>query len=163
MKIRTLDAEMWLPLGIETVFAFFSDAGNLETLTPSSLHFHILTPMPIDMHAGTRIDYRLRVHQVPIRWQSEITMWQPPRLFMDEQRRGPYRLWKHRHDFEERDGGTWIRDHVDYAVPGGICEPLLHRFLVGPDLRAIFAFRQRKIRELLAPQSLGATDHILMG
>jgi ligand-binding SRPBCC domain-containing protein len=114
VKVRTLDAEMWLPLPIEKAFAFFSDAGNLDALTPPWLEFHILTPRPIVIQAGTRIDYRLRVHLMPIRWQSEITLWQPPRQFVDEQRRGPYALWHHRHDFDADAGGTWIRDHVEY-------------------------------------------------
>ena len=161
MKIHTLDAEMWLPLGIETVFAFFGDAANLDAITPPWLKFEIVTPGPIRMQPGATIDYRLRVHKLPIRWQSVITRWEPPHRFVDEMVRGPYRLWVHRHEFEPRDGGTVIRDHVDYAVPGFFLEPLVHRFLVGPDLRKIFAHRQQRIRELLAPQA-GATPERLV-
>jgi ligand-binding SRPBCC domain-containing protein len=161
--MHTLDAEMWLPLAIEPVFAFFSDAGNLELLTPPWMQFCVLTPRPIDMSAGVRIDYRLRVKFVPIRWQSEITVWQPPRRFVDEQRRGPYRVWIHRHEFEERDGGTLVRDHVDYVPRGWPCARLINRLLVAPDLRAIFAYRHQKIRDLLAPGSSGASDQVVMG
>ena len=162
MKTRTLDAKMWLPLGIDQVFAFFSDAHNLDALTPAVLRFQTLTPRPIDMHVGTLIDHKLRVHALPIRWQSEITVWNPPHQFVDEQRRGPYKRWRHVHDFVACEGGTSILDHVEYAAPGWICEPLLHRWLVGPDLRAVFTYRQQKIRELLAPQSLGGADAIVL-
>ena len=72
---------------LESVFAFFADAANLELLTPGWLHFRILSPLPLAMAAGTRIDYRLRLRGVPIRWQSEITAWEPPYRFVDEQRK----------------------------------------------------------------------------
>ena len=162
MRIHTLDAEMWLPLGIDTVFGFFGDAANLDAITPAWLRFEVLTPAPIPMRPGALIDYRLRVRGLPIRWQSVITRWEPPHLFVDEQVRGPYRRWVHRHEFEPRDGGTVIRDHVEYAVPGWWLEPLVHRYLVGPDLRRIFAHRQQRIRELLAPHA-PATEMVVLG
>jgi len=129
---------------IEDVFAFFSDASNLDTLTPPFLRFQILTPAPIAMKVGTLIDYRLRLRGLPIRWQSEITAWEPPYRFVDEQRRGPYRLWVHEHCFEEHDGETDIVDRVEYAVPGG---RLMHKLFIGRDLKGIFEYRGRTLIE----------------
>lgn len=146
MRIFRLDSTMWLPRNRVEVFAFFADAGNLEVLTPPWLRFQILTPMPLDLRVGARIDYRLRVRGVPLRWQSEITAWEPPTRFLDEQRHGPYRLWVHEHTLVERGGGTEVRDHVTYAVLGGW---LVERLLVGPDLRRIFAFRRAALARLL--------------
>lgn len=157
---HTLNAEMWLPLPIEQVFAFFGNVDNLDAITPPLVHFQILTPRPITLQTGAIIDYRLRIHGIPIRWRTEITVWQPPTQFVDEQRRGPYKLWRHQHDFEIRDGGTWIRDHVDYLGRGWVCEPILNRVLVAPDLRGIFTYRQKRIRELLAPQSSADNDRV---
>ncbi len=127
----TLEARLFLPHPLDTVFPFFADAGNLETLTPSWLRFETLTPLPIQMHEGTLIEYRLRLHGIPVRWQSEITAWEPPKRFVDEQRHGPYRQWIHEHTFTERDGGSEIRDFVRYSVPGGLLvdsnrSPCLH-------------------------------------
>lgn len=151
MRIRTLTTELWLPRPISDVFHFFSDAGNLDRLTPPWLHFRILAPLPLVMNRGTLIDYTIRWRWVPLRlrWQSAITLWEPPHVFVDEQVRGPYRQWIHRHGFEERDGGTLVRDRVDYAVPGWLAEPLLHRVLIGPDLDRIFSYRQQRLQELL--------------
>ena len=70
------------------------------------------------MLAGTRIDYRLRLRGIPLRWQSEITEWNPPHAFVDVQRRGPYRLWRHTHTFDETEGGVVVGDSVEYAVWG---------------------------------------------
>ena len=145
MRIRELHRELWLPRPPEEVFPFFADAGNLERLTPPLLNFQILTPRPIEMRAGTLIDYRLRIRGIPVRWRSEITVWEPQRRFVDEQRRGPYRLWHHEHTFEPRDGGTLCCDTVRYAV---VFDFLVHRVLVRPDIERIFAFRQEKLREV---------------
>ena len=91
MKTFTLTNELWLPQQPQDVFPFFADAFNLERLTPPSLGFQVLTPPPIEMRVGTLIDYRVRLRGIPMRWQSEITEWEPPHRFVDEQRRGPYR------------------------------------------------------------------------
>lgn len=130
------------------VFPFFSEARNLERLTPDWLHFEVLTPAPVEMDAGTLIDYRLRLHGLPLRWRSEITAWEPPRRFVDRQAKGPYRLWEHEHRFEELGTGCRVVDRVRYAVPGGAgLERLVHRWIVGPDVERIFAYRRRHIRE----------------
>ena len=149
MKVHTLLEEVWLPLPREQVFAFFADAGNLDAITPPWLNFHILSATPIDMKPGALIEYRLRVRGMPIFWRTEIAEWNPPFRFVDRQLKGPYRQWIHTHTFEEKDGGTLIRDRVDYAVPGWILEPLVHRLLVKPDIGKIFQHRTAKIREIL--------------
>jgi len=142
MRIREFQSELWLPLPPAELFEFFGDAGNLDALTPPWLHFHIVTPPPIKMKAGALIDYRLRVHGLPLRWRTRINVWQPPHHFVDEQIRGPYRQWIHEHTFEARDGGTLARDHVRYAVPFDL---LVHRWLVRPDIERIFQFRSEAL------------------
>ncbi|MEO8275515.1 MAG: SRPBCC family protein [Thermoanaerobaculia bacterium] len=149
MRIFEKKTEIRLPRDRDEVFAFFADAANLERLTPPWLGFEILSPQPLAMHVGTLIDYRLRIHFIPVRWRSEITVWEPPFRFVDEQRRGPYRLWHHTHTFEECDGGTLVGDHVRYAVPGGA---LVHRLLVEKDVRTIFDYREKTLRELFPPR-----------
>lgn len=144
MTVHEYRAELWLPYPREEVFAFFSDAANLQKITPPWLSFEIVTPTPVAMHPGALIDYRLRVRGIPLRWRSEITEWHPPERFVDEQRRGPYRQWHHEHEFFEKDGGTLATDRVLYAVP---FDWLTHRFLVRPDVERIFAYRQEKLRE----------------
>jgi ligand-binding SRPBCC domain-containing protein len=140
-----LEAEQFLPHPRARIFEFFSDAVQLEALTPAFLGFKVLTPLPLTIQAGTLIDYRLRLHGIPLRWQSRISVWEPPLRFVDEQIRGPYRFWHHEHRFEEHAGGTLCRDIVDYNVLGG---RLVNRLFVAPDLRKIFAFRQARLNEM---------------
>jgi hypothetical protein len=146
MKTSIFETEQWLPLPTQDVFDFFADAFNLELLTPPWLQFRVITPAPIALQQGTVIDYRLRLRGIPVRWESQVTVWEPPYRFVDEQLRGPYRRWVHHHTFVESDGGTLARDHVDYAVPGGL---LVRKLLVERDLRKIFQYRQQKLREVL--------------
>jgi ligand-binding SRPBCC domain-containing protein len=143
----TLTTEQWLRRPLAEVFPFFADAGNLDLITPPWLRFEILTPRPIEMKVGVLIDYRLRLRGLSSRWQSEIAAWQPPDRFVDEQRRGPYRLWHHKHTFTERDGCTLVGDHVGYAMWGGA---LVNRLFVQRDVAAIFGYRQQTLRELFA-------------
>jgi ligand-binding SRPBCC domain-containing protein len=145
MRIHRLERMIELRKPLADVFPFFADPGNLERLTPPWLHFRIETPLPISMAEGVPIDYRLRVRGIPLRWRSRITAYEPPHRFVDEQIKGPYRLWVHEHLFEERDGVTLVRDRVRYAVPGG---EWIHRLLVRPDVERIFRFRHDRLRAL---------------
>jgi ligand-binding SRPBCC domain-containing protein len=113
-----------------------------EQWLPPFLNFQVLTPKPVHMFAGTRIDYRLRLHGIPIRWKSEISEWDPPRRFVDRQLSGPYRLWHHLHTFEEVEGRTLVRDVVDYSVPGG---RIVNWLFVRRDLTRIFTFRRLQL------------------
>ncbi len=119
----------------------------MEELTPRWLSFEVLTPEPLGMAEGVKIDYRLRLRGLPIRWQSEITKWDPPGLFVDEQRRGPYRIWIHEHRFREEGGKTLAEDFVSYALPGGW---LADRLVVRRDLRKIFEYRRERLRKIFA-------------
>jgi uncharacterized protein len=140
-----LRAEQWLPLPVEKVFSFFSDAKNLEILTPPWLHFHVLGMSTPEITEGTLIDYKLRVRGIPIRWQSRIEEWRPNERFVDTQVRGPYAYWHHTHLFKPLNGGTQIVDIVRYRAPGGA----LGRWFVLPfvkrDIETIFRFRRDTI------------------
>jgi len=152
-------SEQWVPRGPAEVFDFFAEAGNLERITPPFVHFRVLRASAPRLHEGTRIDYRLRLHGVPVRWQSEIAAWQPPRSFRDVQRRGPYRRWQHEHQFEPFNGGTIIRDRVHYALPLGALGDLVAGWLVARDVREIFAFRRRVIEQMFGSAAAPPLSH----
>ena len=141
----TIDTEVRLLAKREEVWPFFSNARNLERLTPGFLKFQVLTPDPIEMKEGTLIDYRLRIRGIPIRWQSRITVWDPPHRFVDEQVRGPYRYWIHQHTFEPDGDGTIARDLVRYDHIGG---RLVNRLMVGRDVETVFAYRRKVLEEV---------------
>jgi ligand-binding SRPBCC domain-containing protein len=139
--VYVLEQVQRIELPVEQVFAFYAEARNLEAITPPWLGFRVLTPGAIAMRPGALIEYRLRLHGVPLRWRTRIAVWEPPRRFVDVQVRGPYALWEHTHDFTPVDGGVEIRDRVRYALPLGVLGRLAHTLLVRRDLERIFAFR----------------------
>jgi ligand-binding SRPBCC domain-containing protein len=149
MKRSSFNSEVWLPRSVTEIFPFFSDARNLGIITPGWLQFEVLADSPIEMRAGVLIDYRIKLRGIPLRWQTRIDIWDPPRRFVDIQVKGPYRRWHHEHVFEPGDGGTLCLDRVRYAVPGGA---LVDRFLVRHDLERIFEFRRIKLLELFQLQ-----------
>jgi ligand-binding SRPBCC domain-containing protein len=115
--IHTLTTSMSLPLARNQVFALFAEATNLERITPPELGFTIVTPQPIHLREGACIEYRLHLLGIPFSWHTEIQYWHPPEVFVDVQRRGPYKHWMHTHRFREEQGATIIEDKVQYALP----------------------------------------------
>jgi ligand-binding SRPBCC domain-containing protein len=150
VSIHRLEREQYVDQPLPDVFAFFAEAHNLERITPPWLSFEVLTPDPIEMGIGALIEYRLRVHGVPLRWTSRIEDWEPGRSFVDRQLRGPYALWHHRHTFAQAGPGTVVRDEVDYALPFGVLGDLAHPLFVRRDLERIFIHRHEAVPRLLA-------------
>ncbi len=146
MRTHRFTARTALPLPRARVFRFFAAAENLERITPAELRFRIITPLPIEMREGARITYRLQLFGVPFQWDTLISRWDPPNEFVDEQLRGPYRSWIHRHLFSDAPDGTCVDDEVTYALPfypfGEMVAPA-----VAIQVRRIFRHRERVIRE----------------
>lgn len=140
--------EQLVPHPIHEVFEFFSRAENLQAITPDWLNFEILKVDPSPVRKGTLIDYKLRLHGLPLRWQSEVVEWDPPHTFIDVQVRGPYKLWHHTHRFVAEGNSTRIVDEILYQLPFGMLGALAHWLMVRRDVEKIFSFRQQKIASL---------------
>jgi ligand-binding SRPBCC domain-containing protein len=143
-----LERSLFIPRPREEVFAFFAEAGNLERITPTFLHFQILTPQPIQMKAGTLIKYRLRLFGVPFHWKTRIETFDPISSFTDVQLTGPYRRWHHRHDFSDAPGGTMMRDRVDYELPLGPLGTIARTLFVRRAVEQIFDHRNAAITKI---------------
>jgi len=151
MKTFFYNDEIVLPVPIDEVFGFFAEARNLEKLTPRWLRFEVLTEGPITMAPGTLIDYRIHWRGIPLRWRTEIEVWEPNHRFVDRQLRGPYRLWRHEHIFVERGDGTAIIDRVEYAPFGGA---LAQRLVVARDVKRIFGHRHEVLHRAFGTSSI---------
>jgi ligand-binding SRPBCC domain-containing protein len=147
-KIYVFRQEQWISRPIDEVFAFFSEARNLEAITPPWLGFKILSMSSDSIREGTEIRYRLRLHGLPIKWRTEIRRWNPPICFVDLQRSGPYKLWHHTHRFEAHGDRTRMVDVVRYALPFGILGRAAHALKVRGDVETIFEYRRRHIHAL---------------
>jgi ligand-binding SRPBCC domain-containing protein len=148
-----LERSQRVEVPVDLAFAFYGNSDNLEPLTPPWLHFQVTTPRPLVLEAGALLDYRLKLHGVPVRWTTLIETWEPPLRFVDSQAKGPYALWEHTHTFE-RDGesATIIHDHVRYAIPLGPLGAIAHRLFVRRDLKRIFDYRRDAVAARLVPR-----------
>ena len=149
LRFHVLRREQRLPGSPGEVFPFFADAHNLEAITPPFLGFRVVTPRPLQMRPGALIEYRLKLHGLPVSWLTRIEDWEPGMRFVDAQLAGPYRLWHHTHEFApDGEGGTVMRDTVRYALPfwplGEAAHPLVAR-----DLAKIFDFRATAVARAL--------------
>ena len=133
---------------LPTVFRFFRDPRNLEAITPPWLGFRVLESSDREVARGTRIRYRLRLHGVPLRWESVIAEYEENVRFADAMVTGPYQTWYHRHLFSAVPGGVEIEDVADYALPFGFLGRLAHAVAVRRQLEAIFAYRGQRISDI---------------
>jgi ligand-binding SRPBCC domain-containing protein len=150
-----LTTQTELPVDADRLFAFFADANSLGQLTPPWLNFEMESEPPASLAPGVRLDFRMRLFRVTVRWQSEITEWNPPHRFVDEQRRGPNRWWIHTHTFTPTPDGTLMEDVVDYQPLGlGASSMFVHEVYTAKRLRAIFGYRASALRDAfdLAPE-----------
>jgi ligand-binding SRPBCC domain-containing protein len=155
---HVIEREQFVARSRSEVFAFFADAANLERLTPTSLHFEIRTAPPIDIRPGALIDYRIALFGVPLRWRTLIEAFEPETRFVDVQVKGPYRLWRHTHEFIDAPAGTILRDRVEYEMPLGLLGELAHVVFVERQLAAIFAFRRESIEKIFGAPSGPGSD-----
>lgn len=158
MKTHHLFRIQVIPRPKAEVFAFFEDASNLARITPDFLGFEILTPSPIRMQPGTLIDYRIRLFGIPLRWRTEIELYERGKRFIDRQLSGPYRLWRHTHEFREVPEGTEMTDHVEYAIGFGPFGAAAHALFVKRTLARIFDYRAKEIVRLFDGTNARAGD-----
>ena len=132
-----------------TCWDFFSSPGNLQKITPKYMGFDVLTEVPEKMYEGLMIEYRVRpLLGIPMNWITEITHVKEHQFFVDEQRKGPYRIWHHEHHFETVDNGVLMSDIVSYEFPFGILGKIAHPILVQRKLNEIFDFRFEIVEEI---------------
>ncbi len=146
--LHTLESEQLLPISLDEAWQYFSNPLNLEELTPKGIGFKILTCSDDTMTEGQIISYKIKV--IPIIWLSwvtEITHMKSKQYFIDDQRHGPYKIWHHRHSFEEVEGGVLMKDLIHYALPFGIFGNVAHALFVRKKLEQIFEYRKTVLND----------------
>jgi len=149
MRIYRLKKSQKLPITIDEAWAFFSNPVNLKTITPDYMGFNIVNPEKSKMYSGQIIKYKVSpLFNIKMNWVTEISHVKENKLFVDEQRFGPYKFWHHKHIFEEINNGIEAIDVLDYVVPFGFIGQIFHPYLVQPKLEEIFDYRKNKLEEI---------------
>jgi len=158
MADHVLERGFWLPRPRQEVFQFFADPGNLALVQPPGAQLQWLSPPPAGLTAGAVLDFRIRVLGWPVRWRVMVREFDPPYRFVDVQLCGPFARWEHRHRFvagspgEDRPGpiGTWVKDRITYRLPLGPLGSLAHALGAGRQIKELFDYRERRLRDLLS-------------
>ncbi len=153
MKPHFLSFETKLHRPLKEVFDFFSNAENLNKVTPTEVSFSMLTPMPLKMQGGALIDYRIKLSGIPFFWRTQISVWEPMHRFVDEQVKGPYVFWRHEHIFEDKGEYVLMTDRLHYLSPGWFLEPLIDRFFIRPQIEKIWGYRDQQFKILFGEKS----------
>ena len=150
MKVYVLTREIYIRKPLSEVFSFFDRPENLAIITPKSLGFKILTPAAIKMGQGALIDYTIKILKFNFHWRTLITTYEPPNCFVDEQLKGPYAFWNHKHTFFEYNDGTLMKDLVHYALPLGFLGIIAHSLFVKRQINYIFDYRTKIVNDLFS-------------
>jgi len=157
MSDHVLERRLWVPRPRPEVFDFFADPQNLIRVNPPGSAFRWTAPPPAVLSAFAVLDFRVRVAGLPMSWRVMIRELDRPYRFVDVQLHGPFARWEHRHKFSEGPGpregdaaaGTWIEDRVTYRLPLGALGHAAHALGGRGRIRALFDYRERRIREIL--------------
>jgi ligand-binding SRPBCC domain-containing protein len=138
-----------LPITVEAAWDFFSSPKNLKKITPPYMGFHIKFGGDVPMYAGMLITYTVTpLLGIPMKWVTEITHVTDKKLFVDEQRVGPYSIWHHEHHFKAITNGVEMTDVIHYKLPLGILGEWLEPLIVKRKVEEIFEYRNTKMLEL---------------
>lgn len=152
--MKQLTFKQFLPISTEEAWAFFSSPKNLNLITPPGVYFKILNDVPEKMYPGTMIVYKIKPFlNIPFNWVTEITFIEEHKYFIDEQRKGPYRIWHHEHHFEKVNGGVMMTDILYYDIGMSFIGWLAGKLFVHKKVESIFNFRYQKLEEFFVKKS----------
>ncbi|MTI30609.1 SRPBCC family protein [Xanthovirga aplysinae] len=146
--MNVFKTQQLIPGSIQEAWEFFSSPNNLAVITPDYMNFVITSSLPEKMYPGMFISYKVSpFFGYTMEWVTEITHIEKERFFIDEQRKGPYRIWHHEHHFKELPGGVLLEDKVSFELPLGILGRIFLPF-VRSRIDEIFDYRAKKIVEI---------------
>lgn len=149
MGLYQFQREQKIPASLPALWDFMTSPLNLQKITPDNMPFKVTSKnLPEKIHEGLIITYKVSpVLGIPLNWVTEITHVKPMQYFVDEQRKGPYKIWHHEHWFEEIPGGVLMKDLVSYAPPMGLLGNLANAVFIQKKLIGIFEFRKSSLEK----------------
>lgn len=144
--MRTVVYTQRLPIPLEEAWKFFSSPYNLAEISHPDLKFEIISSPPDVIYKGLEIRYRIKpMVRVPVIWVTEITEVEEGKLFIDEQKKGPYKYWHHEHHFAHDPAGVLVTDKLTYDVGWWPVGGLVGKVWVDKQIDKIFDYRREKL------------------
>ncbi len=148
--IYNLRKTQQLNCDIAEAWTFFSSPHNLARITPKDMGFTVRTDLPEGgIYEGMIIEYTVSpIWSIPLNWKTKIVQVDYQKSFTDFQQKGPYKLWKHHHEFIPNSQGVLMIDTLEYELPFGIIGKVAHSLLVKKKLTKIFSYRYGMLAKL---------------
>jgi len=143
-----LTYEVTIRKPVPDVFAFHTDLNNLRLITPARMRLEILD-VDGTMDRGTRIEMKIRPFLFPINWTARVEEYQPNRKIVDMQEKGPFKLWRHCHEFHAVAEGTRLVDIIEFQLPLHPLSWPLQRFPAAWQMNRLFNHRHLETVRLL--------------
>jgi ligand-binding SRPBCC domain-containing protein len=137
--------ESFIQASPERVFAFHEQPNALALLTPPWERSRVIAQAKISK-TGSQSVIEAKVMGFKVRWVAEHTAYDPPRMFEDVQRKGPFHSWRHRHFVEPSGNGAVLRDQIEYEPPFGFLGRLAAPLLIQSRLEKLFDYRHQVTR-----------------
>jgi ligand-binding SRPBCC domain-containing protein len=91
---------------------------------------------------GDLREIELAAGPLRLRWLAVHDGYEEGSFFSDQQVRGPFRVWRHHHQFQDTaDGGCLVQDEIEYQLPISPVTDALGRGIVRAELRRMFRYR----------------------
>ena len=149
MPVYQFYKEQRIHTTVDEIWDFVSSPRNLKEITPDYMGFEITTAHMSDiMYPGMIISYKVSpVLGIKLPWVTEITHVSNKDFFVDEQRKGPYKMWHHEHRIIQTDDGLIMTDLITYEPPFGVLGALANKLFIKKQLNDIFDYRKKIIDE----------------
>ena len=151
MQTYLVKTEQAIPISLAEAWDFFSSPLNLVKVTPKEMSIVVTSNQTTEtkIYPGMIITYKISpLLGIKMNWMTEITHVKEGEYFVDEQRFGPYALWHHQHHFKTIKGGVLMNDILNYAIPYSYIGRLSNTVFVGKQIKEIFEYREKAIREM---------------
>ena len=149
MSLTQLFYEQKINTDLDNLWKFISSPKNLSKITPRYMDFKILSKVPNEMYEGLIISYTVKpILGLKMNWVTEITHIKDKKYFVDEQRKGPYKMWHHEHILIETDNGIIMKDIISYIPPFGIFGKILNILFIKKQVEGIFKYRTQVLNKI---------------
>ena len=135
---------------IDSLWTFMSSPKNLAKITPKYMLFKITSNNANEaIYPGMIISYKISpLLKLQMNWVTEITNVKEKTLFIDEQRKGPYKIWHHEHKFKKTNNGILMIDTISYKPPFGMLGELCNYLFIKKRVNQIFDYRHIMLEKI---------------
>lgn len=143
----TIATTLILPRSVSEMFTYFARPQHVIELSRPELNMQLVSG-PEQLHLGAQTVFQAERLGITQQMMSEVTHFEPDRLIVLEQRKGPFRQWIQKQQFTATENGTQLEDCIDFEPPGGILGLMVSADWIKQDLLKMFAYREGRLREM---------------